>query len=74
MLVWEVSNALFFFSEDSMVRNDGLNKKEKAILWIVLIAIALFSFSKLSLDAIILGAIAIYLYQQQSTKKRVRTT
>jgi len=57
-----------------MVRNDGLNKKEKAILWIVLIAIALFSFSKLSLDAIILGAIAIYLYQQQSTKKRVRTT
>lgn len=38
---------------------------DKAILHIVLIIAVLFLFSKLSLDAIVLGALAIYFFQNR---------
>jgi len=61
---------VYFFFSEVVVRKDELTKAEKAIMWIALIMITLVCFSKLSIDAIILGAIAIYLYQSSPKPKR----
>jgi hypothetical protein len=45
-----------------------MNSIDLKIIHFTLLVVILFLFSKLSIDAIILGAVAIYLYQRRGMK------
>lgn len=54
-----------------MMMNDLLkDHRLKQVLHFCLLVIVLIIFSKLTLDAVILGAIAMYLYQTQNPLKK----